>query len=42
MTFFDKIYFRDDCFHNMFVYQASFTTIELNKDKCTDYVLGWK
>ena len=27
---------------NMFVYQATLDTLELKKDKSTDYVLSWK
>ena len=26
----------------MFVYQPTFNTLELKKDKDTDYVIGWK
>ena len=34
--------FGDDCFHNMFAYQPTFNTIELKKDKGTNYVTCWK
>ena len=40
--FHGKNYFGDDGFQNMFVYQVTFNTLELIKDKSTDYVIGWK
>ena len=40
--FHSKTFFGDDGFQNMFVYQATFNTLEFKKDKGTDYVIGWK
>ena len=34
--------FGDDGSQNMFVYQPALDTLELKKDKNTDYVLSWK
>ena len=34
-----KTFFGDDCFQNIFFLLFS---LELNKDKGTDYVIGWK
>ena len=31
----------DDGFQNMFVHQLTINTLELKKDKGTDYVLSW-
>ena len=36
------MFFVDFCFHIMFIYQSTLATLELNKDKSTDYVLSWK
>ena len=35
-------FFCDDGSENMFVYQPIFDTLELKKDKGTDYVVSWK
>ena len=40
--FLGKRFFGDDGFKKMFVYQATRDTLELKKDKGTDYVLSWK
>ena len=32
----------DDGSQNMFVYQPTLDTLELKKDKGTDYVLSWR
>ena len=36
------MFFGDDSFQFMFVYQPTFNTLELKKDKDTNYVIGWK
>ena len=38
--FFDKNIFGDDDSQNMFVYQPTFSTLQLYKD--TDHILSWK
>ena len=41
--FIGRIYFTsNDGSQNTFVYQPTFDTLELKKDKGTDYVLSWK
>ena len=41
--FLGRIYFTsNDGFQNPFVYQPTLDTLELNKDKGTDYILSWK
>ena len=35
-------FFGDDDFQNMFVYQPTFNTLKLKKDKNTEYVIGWE
>ena len=41
--FLGRIYFKsDDGSQNKFVYQPTLDSIELKKDKDTDYVLSWK
>ena len=35
-------FFGDNGFKNIFVYQATFYTLELQIDKGTDYVICWK
>ena len=40
--FLGNIFFGDDGFQNMFVYQLTFSTLELTDDKGNDYVIGWK
>ena len=41
--FLGRIYFTsNDGSQNTFVYQPTIDTLELNKDKGTDYVLSWK
>ena len=40
--FLGKILFDDDDFQNIFVYQPTFNTLELKKDKSTKHVIGWK
>ena len=40
--FLGKIFFGDDGFQNMFVYQPTFNPLELKIEKGTDYVIGWK
>ena len=35
-------FFSDDRFQNVHVYQSALATLELRKDKGTDYVLSWK
>ena len=41
--FLDRMYFTtNDESQNMFVYQPTLDTLELKKDKDTDYVLSWK
>ena len=41
--FFGRIYFTSiDGFQNTFVYQLTLDTLELKKEKSTDYVLSWK
>ena len=35
-------FFGDDSFQNIFVYQTTFSMLELKKDKITDYVIDWK
>lgn len=40
--FLGKIFFYDDRSQNMVVYQPTFGTLQLQKDKCTDYNLNWK
>ena len=41
--FFGRIYFTsNDGSQNTFVYQQAIDTLELKKDKGTDYVLSWK
>ena len=42
IQFLGKIFFGDDGFQNMFVYQPTFNMLELKIDKGTDYVIGWK
>ena len=32
----------NDVYQNTFFYQATLDTLQLKKDKDTDYVLGWK
>ena len=41
-NFCGKNAFSDDGFQKMFFYQPTFNTLELRKDKSTDYVIGWK
>ena len=36
------IFFGDDGFQNIFVYQPTFNMLELKEDKSTEYVVGWK
>ena len=41
--FLSRIYFTsNDRSQNMFIYQPTLDTLELKKDKGTDYVLSWK
>ena len=41
--FLGRTYFTsNDGSHNTFVYEPTFDTLELKKDKVTDYVLSWK
>ena len=41
--FLGRIYFTtNDGSQNSFVYQTTLDTLELNKDKGTDYILSWK
>ena len=41
--FFGRIYFiNNDGSQNMLIYQPTVDTLELKKDKGTDYVLRWK
>ena len=41
--FFGRMYFTSNDEHqNTFVYQTTLDTLELKKDKCTDYVLSWE
>ena len=40
--FYGKFFFRDDRFQNVHIYQSALATLELRKDKGTDYVLSWK
>ena len=35
-------FFVDDGFQNMFFYQPTLDTLELKKDRGSDYVLSWK
>ena len=36
------MYFKDDDFQNMFVYQATFSSFQLKKDKRINYIPSWK
>ena len=40
--FYGNFFFSDDRFQNVHVYQSALATLELRKDKGTDYVLSWK
>ena len=40
--FHGKNLFGDDGFQNIFVYQPTFNTLELKKDKGTEFVIDWK
>ena len=37
-----KPFFGDNGFQNIFVYQRTFYTLELQIDKGTNYIIGWK
>ena len=37
-----KNFFGDDGSQNMFIYQPKLSTLELKKDKDTNYVFSWK
>ena len=37
-----KIFFGDDGSQNVFIYQRKLSTLELKKDKGTNYVFSWK
>ena len=41
--FLGRIYFKsNDGSQNIFVYQGTLDTVELEKDKGSDYVISWK
>ena len=41
--FLGRIYFTgDDGLQNKFVYQPTFSTLQLQKEKGIDYILSWK
>ena len=40
--FLAKYFFGDDGFRNMFVYQPTLDTLDLKKDRGTDYIFSWK
>ena len=40
--FLAKYFFGDDGFQNMFVYEPILDTLDLKKDKGTDYIFSWK
>ena len=40
-SYFMVIYFVCDGFRNNIVYQPTFNTLDLNKDKGTNYVIDW-
>ena len=43
MIFLGRMYFKsNDGSQNTFIYHASLQTLELKKDKGTDYILSWK